>query len=226
VSFRPLQRCWHKLNRSDTLKRLLDIILAAAGLALLAPVVLLCALLIALDSPGPVFFTQTRIGRGGRPFRICKLRTMRVAEGGLITSAADSRITRAGRFLRRTKLDEIPQLLNVLKGEMSLVGPRPEVPEYTAHYPPQSAALVFSARPGITDFASLRFIDEEQLLARAADPERAYVEKILPKKLRYYRFYVRRRSLTLDLKLIAATLRQLHGSRKARNMPSDSGDSR
>jgi len=194
----------------EATKRAFDVASAALGLALLAPLFVVVAAWIKLDSPGPVFFRQERIGRGGTPFRIHKFRTMRVeAAGSALTVGADPRITRAGAFLRRTKIDELPQLIDVLRGDMSVVGPRPEVPRYVAAYPPALRTKVLSVRPGITDPASLQFRDESALLARAADPEREYREVVLPQKLRLAADYVDTASLGGDLRLIAATLRAL-----------------
>ncbi|MEW6220801.1 MAG: sugar transferase [Thermodesulfobacteriota bacterium] len=193
-------------------KRLLDLVLVIPGLLLLAPVLAGIALWIRLDSPGPVLFRQRRVGRGGRPFFVLKFRTMVAdaeAKGPRITVGGDPRITSSGRLLRQSKLDELPQLFNVLKGEMSLVGPRPEVPEYVALYPPEVRDEVLSIPPGITDFASIEFRDENTLLAQAADPHRAYVETILPIKLGHYRRYVRERSLTLDLLLLGRTIKAI-----------------
>jgi len=191
-------------------KRALDLLLAAAGLALLALPMLVIALWIKLDSPGPVLFRQVRVGRFGVPFRIHKFRTMRVEGGGReITVGADPRITRAGRWLRRTKLDELPQLLDVLRGRMSLVGPRPEVPRYVALYPAELRSKVLSVRPGLTDPASLEYHDENHLLAAAADPEREYVDVVMPAKLRRAAAYVDRMSLGNDLRLMWATLKLL-----------------
>ena len=146
---------------------------------------LVVAALIRWDSPGPVFFRQERVGRFGRPFRIHKFRTMRVnaEQAGQLTVGADVRITRIGAFLRAHRLDELPQLIDVFLGDMSLVGPRPEVPRYVAHYPAALRDVVLSVRPGITDPASLRFRNESEQLAAAADPEREYIEVILPAKL-------------------------------------------
>jgi len=189
-------------------KRLFDIACAATALALLAPLLLALALWVRLDSPGPVLFRQQRVGRDSRPFAILKFRTMQVnaeAAGLQITVGQDPRITRAGSWLRRSKLDELPQLLNVLRGDMSMVGPRPEVPRYVALYPTDVRETVLSVRPGITDLASLAFRDESTLLAQSPDPERTYVEEILPTKLRYACDYVRQRSLWLDLHIIART---------------------
>lgn len=193
------------------LKRALDVAVAAVALLMLAPWLLLIALWIKLDSPGPVMFRQERVGRGGRTFRIFKFRTMThrpAADAGLqITASHDARITRAGAFLRRTRLDELPQLIDVLRGTMSLVGPRPEVPRYVAEYPPERRAQLLSVRPGITDFASLRFRDEGEQLARAADPEREYLDVILPQKLRVAANYVEHATLASDVRAIGLTLR-------------------
>ena len=187
-------------------KRLFDILAAGLGLALLSPLLLLTAAWVRLDSPGPVLFRQTRVGRFGVPFTIHKFRTMRVAPGAAITVGADPRITRSGRVLRATKLDELPQLWDVLRGAMSLVGPRPELPIYVALYPDDLRDRVLAVRPGITDPASLAFSHEAELLAAAADPEREYREVILPAKLRLSAAYAAQASLATDLRLIALTL--------------------
>jgi len=197
-------------------KRFFDMVMAAFGLLLLAPLFLLISVWIKLDSPGPVLFRQERVGRFGVPFRIHKFRTMRhdVAGGGpLITVGADTRITRVGAYLRRAKLDELPQLIDVLRGTMSVVGPRPEVPRYLADYPDELRDKVLSVRPGITDLASIQFRDENALLARAADPEREYREVVLPAKLRLAAEYVDHATLANDLRLIGLTLKALitHG---------------
>lgn len=193
-------------------KRLFDLALALPALALLWPLGLALALWIKLDSPGPVFFRQARVGRYGALFRIHKFRTM-VADapsrGPAITVGADPRITRAGAWLRRTKLDELPQLLDVVTGDMSLVGPRPEVPQYVDLYPAELRERVLSVRPGITDPVSLRLADEGELLARAADPEREYREVLLPAKLREAAAYAERASVATDLRVIAQTLLML-----------------
>ena len=206
------------------IKRLFDVICAGAGLLLLWPLLLGIALWIKLDSPGPVFFRQQRVGRFGVPFSIHKFRTMRDDEpanatadapalGLQLTVGADPRITRAGRVLRSAKLDELPQLLDVIAGTMSLVGPRPEVPRYVAMYPAALRDKVLSVRPGITDPASIAYRDESALLARAADPERVYVEQVMPAKLRCAAQYVDRMSLRGDLRVIGATLRALWARR-------------
>lgn len=191
-------------------KRAFDICCALLGLALLAPLLLVLALWIKLDSPGPVFFRQQRVGRQGRPFLIHKFRTMRVDNAGpQITVGADPRITRSGAWLRRYKVDELPQLWDVLRGAMSLVGPRPEVPKYVALYPEELRRLVLSVRPGITDPASLRYRNESERLAAAADPEREYIEVVMPAKLALAADYVREASLGGDLRLILSTLAAL-----------------
>ena len=193
-------------------KRLFDLFAASLALLLLTPGLALIAVAIKLDSPGPVFFRQQRVGRRGVPFRIHKFRTMRAdaEEGGpQITVGADPRITRAGHFLRRTKLDELPQLIDVIAGTMSLVGPRPEVPRYVAMYPDDVRSKVLSVRPGITDPASIAYRDESALLAAAADPERLYVDEVMPAKLRHAVRYVETMSLATDLRLIGLTLRRV-----------------
>ena len=197
-------------------KRLFDIALAAFALVLFSPALVLIALWIKIDSAGPVFFRQERVGRFGVPFRIHKFRTMTHAQtpdASLITIGADARITNAGQFLRRSKLDELPQLIDVLTGRMSFVGPRPEVPRYVAIYPPLLRDKVLSVRPGITDIASLEFRNESELLAKASDPEREYKEVVLPAKLKLAAQYVDNASLATDLRLIALTLKTLLGSR-------------
>ena len=190
-------------------KRLFDLLLSGIGLVMLAPVLLLIAALIKLDSPGPVMFRQERVGRFGKPFRIHKFRTMRhepAGQGLQITVGADRRITRVGGFLRASKLDELPQLLDVWLGDMSLVGPRPEVPRYVAHYPAHLREKVLSVRPGITDIASIEYRDESAVLARAADPEHAYIHEVLPHKLAMAAQYVDEASMWLDVRLIARTV--------------------
>lgn len=194
-------------------KRCFDLFFAALGLILLSPLFLVVAVLIRAGSPGPVFFRQERVGQGGRLFRIHKFRTMREPLPGSpalqLTVGSDPRITRTGGLLRRYKLDELPQLIDVLLGDMSLVGPRPEVPRYVRLYPAPLRELVLSVRPGITDRASLEFKQESELLGRAADPEQAYVQEILPIKLSYYAEYVRSHSLAGDVRIILATLRAI-----------------
>lgn len=202
---------------SAFVKRGLDICVSSLGLLLLAPVFAVVAALIKLDSPGSVFFRQERIGRGFRAFWIYKFRTM-VAHapliGGTVTTTRDPRITKLGAILRDTKLDELPQLINVLKGEMSLVGPRPEVQEYVDMFRAQYAT-VLSVRPGLTDLASLKYRHEAEILSTATNPEEEYVRHILPDKLRLAEEYVRRSCLVLDLRLIFQTIVRLLPNSKA-----------
>jgi len=187
-------------------KRLFDLLVSLTLLLLLALPMLGIAAWIRLDTPGPVFFRQQRVGRHGVPFAIHKFRTMHEGAAGLpLTVGADARITRAGRWLRRTRLDELPQLLDVLAGHMSLVGPRPEVPRYVALYPPGLRDRALAVRPGITDPASLEHLDEATLLAAAADPEREYIERILPAKVAQAAAYAERATLRSDLTVLART---------------------
>jgi lipopolysaccharide/colanic/teichoic acid biosynthesis glycosyltransferase len=193
-------------------KRATDLVLASLALIVLAPVLLLSMTWVWFDSSGPVFFRQERVGRGGRLFRIHKLRTMRVhdaAHGPAVTGFADARITKAGRWLRHYRIDELPQLIDVLRGDMSLVGPRPEVPRFVALYPPELRERVLAVRPGITDPAALEFVDEAQLLAGSPDPERTYIDVVLPLKLRRQAEYVDRANWKSDLAVIGRTLRLL-----------------
>ena len=190
------------------MKRLLDICLSATGLLVLSPVLAGVALALRSRGGGPVLFKQERIGRDFRPFRILKFRTMvRGAErlGPGITPGHDPRVTRLGAFLRATKLDELPQLWNVLVGDMSLVGPRPELPHYARMFEDDYREIL-RVRPGITDVASLVYRDEAGRLDREDDPERAYVDAILPDKIRLARTYVSRASVGYDLRIIAETL--------------------
>ena len=190
------------------LKRAMDIAISGAALAVLWPAFLLIALAIKLDDPGPVFYRQLRVGRGGKPFRIFKFRTMIVdadKKGLAITVGRDSRITRVGAFLRKTKLDELAQLLNVFIGQMSFVGPRPEVEQYVSLYTPYQRQVLL-VRPGITDYASIAYRNENDLLARADDPQRMYIEEIMPAKLELNMKYLREISPLADIKLILATV--------------------
>jgi len=189
------------------IERLVEVTCTAAGLMLLAPVLAVLALLILWDDGPPVLFSQKRVGRKGKLFRIWKFRTMRSdAPGSAITASGDRRVTRTGAWLRKFKLDELPQLLNVLKGDMSLIGPRPEVPEYVQLDSPLWQA-VLQVRPGITDLATLLHRDEEQILGASTDPNAFYRESILPSKLRLNLAYLRARSSWRDLNLIFLTLR-------------------
>lgn len=190
-------------------KRFFDIFCAGIGLIVLSPILLIIAFIIKVSSSGPVFFRQTRVGLKQQLFQIHKFRTMVVdaeKKGMKITVGHDPRITAIGCLLRKTKLDELPQLIDVFIGNMSLVGPRPEVPEYVKYYPPEVAQIIFSVRPGITDWASIKMIDENGLLAKSPDPETVYIEQVLPEKLGYAVKYVKTRSLFLDIQLILLTI--------------------
>lgn len=197
-----------KINKSYVfLKRILDILAAAVGLLILALPMVLIALFIKLDDGGSVFFKQKRVGKDHEVFNILKFRTMvedAPAKGGQVTVEGDSRITKIGHFLRKFKLDELPQLINVLLGHMSLVGPRPEVPKYVEMYN-RDQSRVLLVRPGITDLASITYRSESEILARAEDPEKAYIEEIMPDKLRLNLEYIKNMSLGYDLKLIFKT---------------------
>ncbi len=191
------------------LKRAFDLGFSVGALLVLVPLLLAMALWIKLDSPGPVLFRQTRVGRGGRDFRICKFRTMTVdaeASGPQLTVGADRRITRSGAWLRKYKVDEIPQFFNVVLGDMSIVGPRPEVRRYVDLYAPQVRETVLSVRPGITDLASIEYRDENALLAASADPERTYIEQVMPAKLALCERYIRERSFLGDLRIIGRSM--------------------
>jgi lipopolysaccharide/colanic/teichoic acid biosynthesis glycosyltransferase len=190
------------------MKRMLDVFGAVIGLIITSPVLLAGALAVRLESGPPVIFRQERVGMAGRTFEILKLRTMSAElSGSQITTKRDPRITRSGRWLRSTKLDELPQLWNVLRGDMSIVGPRPEVPKYVACWPEQARDLVLSVRPGITDPASIEFRREAEELAAVANPEQHYVDVILPRKLQLYCDYVSTRSFFGDLRILVRTLR-------------------
>jgi lipopolysaccharide/colanic/teichoic acid biosynthesis glycosyltransferase len=190
------------------MKRTIDLILAMLGVILLSPVLTAVALLIRFDSRGPIFYRGVRIGRYGKPFRIFKFRTMvEDAEklGGASTPEDDPRVTRIGRFLRKYKLDELPQILNVISGEMSLVGPRPQVLWAVKLYT-QEERTILNVRPGITDYASVRFRDEGEILRGSANPDKDYLEKIHPEKMRLSLEYVRKQSLWLDCKILLKTV--------------------
>lgn len=173
----------------------------------LAPVMAAAAVAVKLDSPGPVFFRQARVGKGGLPFRIHKFRTMRTdVVGANVSTAGDARITRVGKVLRKSKLDELPQLIDVLRGDMALVGPRPEVPEFVRQWSPERRPVILSVRPGITDPASIELRNEADELAAAEDPHQHYVEVLLPRKTSMYVDYVQNRSFIGDIRLIFQTL--------------------
>ncbi|MBQ0892914.1 sugar transferase [Micromonospora sp. U56] len=193
------------------IKRCFDIAVAAVALILCAPVLAAVAVAIRLDDGGPVLFRQERAGRRGRSFRIHKFRTMRVAPGSAVTSDTDDRITRVGRFLRASKLDELPQLYDVLVGHMSLVGPRPEVRRYVDCWPPIARWRILSVRPGITDPASIIYRNESAELARAPQPEDYYLAVVLPRKVEMYVRYVETRSFLGDLLILARTVQAVIG---------------
>jgi lipopolysaccharide/colanic/teichoic acid biosynthesis glycosyltransferase len=193
------------------MKRSLDLLLAGLALVLLLPLLLLLALLVGAGSPGGIFFRQTRVGRGGRTFQLLKFRSMRPgseAAGQITVGERDPRITGMGHFLRRTKLDELPQLINILMGDMSLVGPRPEVPRYVALYTAEQRQ-VLSVRPGLTSLASIAYINEAAVLGSSDDPERTYIEEVMPAKLALDLQYVHTQNMLLDLRIIAATVLRL-----------------
>ena len=192
------------------LKRIFDTILSLFGLVILLPFMLIIAIFIKLDSKGPVFFKQVRVTKNGREFKIFKYRTMRVGSDkySQITVGKDNRITKVGAFLRKYKLDEIPQLINVLIGDMSLVGPRPEVPKYVALYTDEQKEIL-KVRAGITDYASIEFSNENDLLALEEDPEKAYIEKIMPKKIELNKKYLSEISILTDIKIILLTIKKI-----------------
>ena len=192
------------------LKRIFDITLSLFGLIILLPFMLIIAILIKIDSKGPVFFKQIRVTKNGKEFKIFKYRTMRVGSDkySQITVGKDGRITKIGSFLRKYKLDEIPQLINVLIGDMSLVGPRPEVPKYVALYTDEQKEIL-KVRAGITDYASIEFSDENDLLASEEEPEKAYIEKIMPKKIELNKKYLSETSVLTDIKIILLTIKKI-----------------
>lgn len=193
------------------LKRLFDVVASGLGLLVLSPLFLVLAVWIKLDSAGPVFYRQVRVGRYNRDFRLFKFRSMRVGadKKGLITvGGRDPRVTRSGYFIRKYKLDELPQLMNVLRGDMSLVGPRPEVRKYVEMYT-EEQLHVLDVRPGITDMASIRYRNENELLSEAEDPEAFYVGVVMPDKLKINLEYVARHSFGFDMKLIIKTIGEI-----------------
>lgn len=190
--------------------RIRDIVVSAAGILILLPLLLIVAIAIRLDSPGPALFRQERVGLNGETFRIRKFRSMRIhAQGLAVSTSDDPRVTRVGRLIRASKVDELPQLLDVFTGTMSLVGPRPEVPKYVRLWPAEQRQLILSVRPGITDPASIVFRHEADLLANSADPERTYVTEVLPRKTALYAKYVTERSFLGDFRIIFRTLSAL-----------------
>lgn len=191
--------------------RLLDIIFSILGIIILLPLFMIICLIIKADSKGGCFFIQERIGEGGKPFGILKFRTMRCgadADGLLTIGTHDKRITRVGSFLRKTKIDELPQLWNVLKGEMSIVGPRPEVEKYVLLYT-EEQRRVLSVRPGITDYASIEYVNENEILSQASDPDRAYIEKVMPHKIKLSMRYLEHYCVSEYLKIIFLTLKKI-----------------
>lgn len=192
-------------------KRIMDIFGSAMGLLILLPLLIVITILIALDSRGPIFFQQSRVGRNMRDFKLLKFRTMYYSTktGSLLTMGNnDSRITKTGRWLRKYKLDELPQLINVLSGEMSLVGPRPEVRKYVDLYT-DNQRFVLSVKPGITDWASVEFFNEGELLANAEDPENYYVKRIIPAKISHNLRYITHHDVSVDLKIIFLTIKRM-----------------
>ncbi len=192
------------------LKRIFDIFFSVIGLMILLPLMLIIAVLIKLDSRGEIFFKQTRVTKNGREFKILKYRTMKVGSDkySQITIGKDDRITKVGVFLRKYKLDEIPQLINVFVGDMSLVGPRPEVPKYVNMYTEEQKEIL-KVRAGITDYASIEFSNENDILANEADPEKVYIEKIMPKKIELNKKYLSEISVMTDIKIILLTIKKI-----------------
>lgn len=189
------------------MKRIFDILVSVIGLLCLSPLLLIVAIWIKLDSPGPIFYRQVRVGRYNKDFRIFKFRSMRIGsdKGSLVTiGGRDPRITRSGYFIRKFKIDELPQLINVLVGDMSLVGPRPEVRHYVNYWTPEQMH-VLDVRPGITDPASIKYRNENELLAQAEDPEKYYIEVIMQEKIKLYLEYAEKSSFWYDIKLIFQT---------------------
>jgi lipopolysaccharide/colanic/teichoic acid biosynthesis glycosyltransferase len=195
------------------LKRIFDILVSFVGLVILSPLFIVLAIVIVSDSKGSVFFKQTRVGRNGVPFKIYKFRTMiedAEAKGMQLTVGDDSRITNVGTFLRKTKIDELPQLINVFKGEMSFVGPRPEVPKYVELYT-EDQRQVLMVRPGITDLASIEYRNESDLLAMIDSPEKVYIEEVMPRKIELNKEYIRTISLAFDIRIIIRTIMAIFG---------------
>lgn len=192
-------------------KRTFDIVFSLLGVVLALPLFLIISILILIDSPGRILFRQRRVGQDGKLFNILKFRTMSHSDkGSLLTLAEDDRVTKVGRFLRKTKLDELPQLFNVLKGDMSFVGPRPEVPYFVAKYT-DSQREILKAKPGITDLASIEFRDESELFSEDVDAESFYVEHIMPKKIELNKEYLNKMSLKTDVGIILNTLKVIIG---------------
>ncbi len=192
-------------------KRLFDLVMSILGLVFLLPILIVLSIWIKLDSKGPVFFRQDRVGLEGRLFKIHKFRTMYVDSEvkGRLTVGRDARITRVGRYLRKYKIDELPQLMDVFLGQMSLVGPRPEVEEFMNEYPVNVRKKILSVRPGITDLASIEMVDENEIISKYLDYRKAYIEIIMPIKAKYYLAYVKENNLILDIKIIVLTFKKI-----------------
>lgn len=193
------------------MKRIFDILTSAIVLLVLLPVWLVIALLIAIESPGGVFYKQVRVGKDNRDFQLYKFRTMRVGsdkKGLLTVGERDNRITRIGYFLRKYKIDEFPQLLNIIKGDMSIVGPRPEVRKYVDMYTPEQTK-VLSVRPGLTDYASIKYVNENEVLAASDNPEQTYIDEVMPAKLELNLQYIANQSLLEDIRLIFKTFKAI-----------------
>lgn len=192
-------------------KRIFDFLLSLIGLIILSPLFVVIAAWIMADSSGGIFYRQERVGKNGKPFRIHKFRTMVVNadKSGGLTVGKDSRITNSGKVLRHYKLDELPQLIDVLFGKMSLVGPRPEIAEFMNLYPDDVRQKILSVRPGITDWASIHMVDENDLLAKYDNPRQAYIDEIMPQKARFYVEYVDNQSFWGDIKIILATIKKI-----------------
>ncbi len=194
------------------MKRLFDVVAATCGLVTLSPLLVGVSICIKLDSEGEVFFRQERVGKDGKIFKIHKFRTMTTNaynDGGGLTIGNDNRITSVGRLLRKFKVDELPQLIDVLKGDMSLVGPRPEIPEFMVLYSDEDRQKILSVKPGITDKASIELIDENEILAQYENPRQAYIDVIMPLKAKYYIDYVNNQSLKGDIEIILKTLAKI-----------------
>ena len=193
-------------------KRIFDVLFSLAGLIVLSPVFVAISIWIKLDSEGPIFFRQRRVGQNQKDFFIHKFRTMYVdaeKRGLKITVGADPRITKSGHVLRKLKLDEFPQLIDVLIGKMSIVGPRPEVPQYVAKYPEEKRNKLFTMKPGITDWASVKFKNENEILSHSHDPEKTYINEILPIKISYYEEYQNQASFLTDVRIILLTIKEI-----------------
>lgn len=188
-------------------KRIFDIVSSLCVLVVLFPFLLIIAIWIMIDSPGGAFYVQKRVGKNGKEFGLLKFRSMRPDSDikGQLTVGNDSRVTNVGRFIRRFKIDEFPQLLNIIAGDMSIVGPRPEVPKYVAMYSDEQRK-VLSVLPGLTDYATIEYIDEQEILGKAEDPEKAYIEEVMPDKLALNLKYVKEAGFWLDIKLIFKTI--------------------